>query len=91
VNVCPHCNSSLIGDPIPQEYIDRGYYRPGATHFRREIGVEIPGVYDGVLFWQCPDCAGRWHRWPEGHELRERAQPHVSYTADPDEIEWNAA
>lgn len=29
----------------------------------RTIGVEIWGVYDGVLFWRCPDCGGSWHRW----------------------------
>ena len=35
------------------------------------------GVYDGALFWQRPDCAGRWHRFPEGHSLRERAEGYV--------------
>lgn len=48
------------------------------THFSRLIGVEISGVYDGVLFWQCPDCGGRWHRWPEGSTLRARAELHVN-------------
>lgn len=43
----------------------------------RVFGVEVPGVYDGALFWQCPDCAGRWHRFPEGHSLRERAEGYV--------------
>lgn len=32
-------------------------------HNGRAIGVEIRGVYDGVLFWGCPDCGGSWHRW----------------------------
>lgn len=65
---CPHCEADLQGEPIPQEYIDAGYYGH-STHYRREIGIEVRGVYDGVLFWQCPDCKGRWNRWPEGHYL----------------------
>lgn len=28
----------------------------------RVIGVEIQGVYDGVLYWQCPDCGFAWGR-----------------------------
>lgn len=37
-----------------------------ATHFRREIGHEVRGVYDGVLFWSCPDCGHAWPRWDDG-------------------------
>lgn len=66
---CPHCNASLIGNQIPE---DQRAVFGGATHFRRQIGIEVLGVYDGVLYYQCPDCKGHWHRWPEGHELRER-------------------
>lgn len=68
---CPHCGADLKGDPIPEEY--RHFYG-NATHFRREIGVEVRGVYDGVLYWRCPDCGGSWHRWPEGSHLRQRAE-----------------
>ena len=59
---CPHCGADLRGDPIPQEYIDAGYYAPGTTHYRRNIGVEVPGIYDGILYWQCPDCLLAWVR-----------------------------
>lgn len=38
-----------------------------------KIGVEIWGVYDGVLFWSCGVCGRTWHRFPEGHSLRARA------------------
>lgn len=71
LQVCPHCGASLQGDPIPEE--DQHYYnalsmKPGdpgwKTHFSRKIGVEVRGVYDGVLYWQCPDCDGMWNRWP---------------------------
>lgn len=41
------------------------------------IGVEMRGVYDGVLFLECLNCGERWHRWPEGHNLRRRAEPYV--------------
>lgn len=34
------------------------------------VGVEVQGVYDGVLFWQCEVDGELIHRWPEGHYLR---------------------
>lgn len=52
-------------------------YGKTSTHFYRSICVEIPGVYDGGLFNECPDCHHRWHRWPEGHYLRKRAEVYV--------------
>lgn len=63
---CPNCGVSWLGKPIPQEYIDKGYYGP-ATHYRREIGIEYtyshPDHYDGVSEWLCPDCNARFGRW----------------------------
>lgn len=61
---CPHCDASMIGDPIPEDKRDE--YYGGATHFRRNIGVEVQGVYDGILYYQCPDCGGQWLRFSEG-------------------------
>lgn len=78
-DVCPHCDADLQGEPIPQEYIDKGYYGPpetASTHYSRLIGVEIRGAYDGVLFWQCPDCGGRWHRHTDP-VLRARAARYI--------------
>ncbi|WP_370944050.1 hypothetical protein AB5J62_33755 [Amycolatopsis sp. cg5] len=49
-----------------------------STHF---LGVEIFGVYDGVLYWECGDCGLRWHRFPSGHYLRSRAD---RYLAEPE-------
>jgi hypothetical protein len=72
---CPHCGTCLRGAEIPEE--SRQYYSY-ATHYSRVIGQEIRGVYDGVLFWSCPDCGGTWHRWPEGHHLRKRAENYVT-------------
>jgi len=72
MTICPHCAANLQGEPIPEQH--RNLFS-AATHYGREIGVQIYGVYDGVLYWQCPDCGGVWHRWPEGDELRERAEP----------------
>lgn len=40
---------------------------------RHTIGVTVAGVYDGVLFWECPFCQGRWHRFKPGDRLYERA------------------
>lgn len=44
------------------------------------IGVNIPGVYDGVLFWACMNCSHAWHRWPVNHYLHNRAAPYVRRT-----------
>jgi uncharacterized Zn finger protein len=44
------------------------------------LGVIERGTYDGVLYWECESCGTRWHRWPEEHWLRARAEEHVSVT-----------
>jgi len=56
---CPN-GCDLRADLIPQEYIAKGYYEKGATHYSRLLGIEISGVYDGVLIWNCPDCGLYW-------------------------------
>jgi hypothetical protein len=71
---CPHCGADLNGDLIPES----ARYWGSGTHYGREIGIEVRGVYDGVLFWQCPDCGGKWHRFPEDHWLRSRAERHIN-------------
>ena len=77
-DTCPHCGVSLLGDPIPQESLDKGYYGPGTTHFRRDFGAEVDGVYDGVLYWVCPDCGGAWHQFDEGTRLHSLAEKYVT-------------
>ena len=57
---CPN-GCDLRGEPIPQEYIDAGYYGT-KTHYSRMIGIENPRVYDGVIAWHCPDCGLTWPR-----------------------------
>lgn len=61
LTACPHCRSSLSDG------------KGGC----RAILIEIRGVYDGALLWGCPVCDLRWHRWPPGHPLRERAHRHL--------------
>lgn len=60
---CPHCNVSLLGDPIPEDI--KQHYMEGTTHWKREIGVEVRGVYDGVYYFKCPDCEGEWGGYRE--------------------------
>jgi len=48
VKTCPKCGES--------------WEVPG-TIYSRLIGIEVRGGYDGVNFWECPDCHTRWSRW----------------------------
>lgn len=70
-DTCPHCAVSLVGAEIP---VDKRESYGGATHWRREIGVELRGGYDGTLFYQCPDCDGVWHRWSVGSPMHAEAE-----------------
>jgi hypothetical protein len=36
------------------------------------LGVEVRGVYDGILLWEC-GMHHRWPRFPEGDRLHNRA------------------
>lgn len=83
---CAHCGSDGKGEPIPAEHLEhkpdhdeqvekygRCYCLPYGekTHFSRFIGHEIWGVYDGILFWACPDCGLAWARFVLGEEGRD--------------------
>ena len=54
---CPHCKADLKGDPIRPE---SQHFYGGATHFKREMGYEFPEKYDGVWYYECPDCKGQF-------------------------------
>lgn len=44
------------------------------------IGVEMPfECENGVLYWECPHCGFRWHRWPLGTYYRGRAGRYVDF------------
>lgn len=45
---CPHCNADLRD--------------PQGPPFKLEIGIEIRGLYDGVAYYQCPECKGAFSR-----------------------------
>jgi hypothetical protein len=64
---CPFCKADLSGEPIPENL--REMYPSGATHYSRLIGIEVPELYDGVSYWECPDCHVRWDRWT-GKKIR---------------------
>lgn len=71
---CPFCEESLQGEPIPEE--SRHLYG-GKTHYSLRITVQITGVYDGGLYYQCPSCGFAWNRWPEGDPLHEKAETYI--------------
>lgn len=81
---CPVNGCDLRAGEIPQDYLEKGYYGPwspedGPRYYSRMIGVEVPGVYDGVLYWRCPDCGAAWHRWVSVAPFAARAlaQPYI--------------
>lgn len=57
-----------------------GHFCDGVTTTRppKPFGVEIRGVYDGVVFWACPACEFAWHRFGEDDPLRMRAETHLA-------------
>lgn len=65
---CPLCTADLSHTPLPD----------GSGRYSLVIGVEVPGVAVGVLYYRCPACGGSWHRWPEDHPLYPKAVPYVS-------------
>lgn len=87
---CPKCHVSLIGGKIPDEInqpyfskYDNQWHKPygDATHWRREIGVEVRGVYDGILYYRCPDCGEVWNRFPDKpdfHPLWRKAEAEMA-------------
>jgi hypothetical protein len=84
MNNCPHCHVSLVGPEIAadkQHFYNALDAVPGdegwVTHFRREIAVEVRGVYDGALYMQCPDCSGQWHRFDVGDGRRALAERYM--------------
>lgn len=40
-------------------------------------GVELWGIYDGILYWQCLPHGHRWHRFPPNHHLRIMAEQYM--------------
>ena len=43
------------------------------------LGIEVRGVYDGILIWHCKECNERWPRFTEGF-LYERAARYLLET-----------
>lgn len=57
---CPICSESFIGSQIPEKYIE---YYGGKTHYSKLLLVEIPGLYDGGIMHQCPNCKTYFRRF----------------------------
>jgi len=44
-----------------KESILNSYSEP--HRWSRLIGVEVRGRYDGISYWECPDCKTMWDRF----------------------------
>ncbi len=53
--------------------LPHGEREPDDRFYSRTIGIEVRGVYDGVLYWQCPDCGFAWQRFDPGTRLANKA------------------
>lgn len=81
MSACPGCGASDIGGPIPEEiveyYVPWEVSKAGKESvkewlktnpwptWQRFTGIEVRGLYDGVLIWKCPDCDHMWPRFGE--------------------------
>ena len=79
-DICPLCGSDLTGEPIQQEYIDKGWYGD-LTHYSRMIAVYDIAL-DRTVEYQCPDCGGRWPR--EGQERSDTDAKYAEGRVSPD-------
>lgn len=52
---CAKCNADWQAEAIPAEYIAKGYYAPGSTHYSRRI-AQYSMELDRTVGWKCPDC-----------------------------------
>jgi hypothetical protein len=76
MQTCP-AGHDLQAEEIPTEYLEKGYYGPWdgtPRYYSKIIGVELPWIYDGIAYWQCPIDGERWHRFPEGDPRREKVE-----------------
>jgi len=53
---CPCCKASLVGDKIPEKYLDE---HGDETHYSRAIWVSSMKRDMGVAY-RCPDCKEYW-------------------------------
>lgn len=47
---------------------------PDCTETKNIVLVEVQGIYDGALYFQCQHCPTAWHRFPKGDYIREKAE-----------------
>lgn len=53
-----------------------GWSKENPTYFKNLVGLEIPGKYDGVSYWTCPECRNVWDRFTE-EILDERSRVEI--------------
>lgn len=71
---CPNCGAWFKGKPRKDK--PALHFHWIETHYSRLIGVEVRGVYDGILYWMCPDCGFAFHRFAEPY-WTDKAQPYI--------------
>ena len=65
---CPKCGVSWDGELIPE---DIRHHYPPPYHWSRVIGIEDTMIYDGIMWWKCPDCKEIFKRFPWSPDLRK--------------------
>jgi hypothetical protein len=49
-------------EEIAKQYL---HTKDNPKYFKKLIGVEIQGEYDGISRWMCPECKSEWNRFTE--------------------------
>jgi len=71
---CGKCGESFRGEEISVALLSGGYYgdwEVGETKYSStKLGIEVQGVYDGILIWKCEKCNHMWPRFSEENSER---------------------
>jgi hypothetical protein len=74
---CNICGADWNDGDIKETFVKQGYSEDEAIKiasdygwtvekpisFSRIIGIEDSRIYDGISYYQCPDCFATWDRW----------------------------
>lgn len=67
---CPNCQTDL--------YVTDDSQPGNAVVTHAVLGIQVQGVYDGVLFWRCQHCGHPMHRFDKTSRLHWEAEQYMA-------------